>query len=125
MALKRYFWRAANLTEANPLPDNDHIRFILVLFPQPCKLNLTLLNGATLGAHSVFEPLSPLSVSMISTIAGSKTEHIQVTKKEKETQHKRHFSSFCFVFPGAYHIYTWPLIGAEFAALGILAVNNG
>lgn len=55
----RDLWTAANLTEAN---DNDHIKFILVLFPQPCKLNLTLVNVATLSARSVSEN-GPLSFS--------------------------------------------------------------
>lgn len=79
---QRYLCRAVHLTGANPSADNDHIKVYSSPFsPLPCKLNLTLLNGASLGEHSVFEPLS------LST-----AEHTG----QQKTQHKSHFLLFCF-----------------------------
>lgn len=79
---QRYLCRAVHLTGENPSADNDHIKVYSSPFsPLPCKLNLTLLNGASLGEHSVFEPLS------LST-----AEHTG----QQKTQHKSHFLLFCF-----------------------------
>lgn len=96
--------RQTNSTEANPLPDNDHIEFILVFFTQPWKLNLTFLHGLK------------LDWSQQLYLIKKRILQIMLRKKTPDITH----CLFC-----SHHVSTWPLIGAESAAERILAVDNG